>query len=141
MWGRGYVLKEEIKSLQASVTALLDEKKSLKEQLEEIKLKKRLEQEEIKHLQKINEELLAQELENERVKLLKKYQEDITVFKEEQRVQLVESLKEFHVKMEDRFNGELNNLKEVYGMLMSKLPNVNMEIVKNIGPAIAHKRR
>lgn len=128
-------LVKEVKRLEEQIEALKRSKMSLTEQYEELKFKKRLEQEEIIHLQKINEERLKQEVENEKIKLSRKYSDDIGKFKEEQRRELVESLKEFHNKIENRFSTELKNLKEVYALLMSHLPNVNLEITKHVGDA------
>ena len=124
---------EEIEQLKARIKELRTEKQKLVEELEETKFKKRLEQEEIVHLQRINEERLKQEVENEKIKLTKKYQEDISRFKEEQRKQLIESLEKFHTKIESRFNEELKNLKELYGLLMKALPNVNLDLTRHEG--------
>jgi archaellum component FlaC len=138
--------EEEVKRLKARIEDLTKEKRVLTEEVETIKFKKRLEQEEIVHLQKINEERLKQEVESEKLKIQKKYADDISTFKEEQRKELVASLTNFHGKMEKRFNEELGNLKEVYsqqlsqlkelyGGLMKALPNVNFEITKHVGDA------
>lgn len=137
---------EEIAQLKLRIESLRKEKMTLTEELETTKFKKRLEQEEIVHLQRINEERLKQEVENEKIKLSKKYNEDIGKFKEEQRKELVASLTKFHEKMEVRFSEELKNLKEtytsqlsqlkeLYGGLMKALPNVNLEITKHVGDA------
>jgi hypothetical protein len=123
---------KEVDSLVKQVEKLLDEKKALKTELEELKLKKRLEQEEIKHMVKINEERMKQEVENEKVTLAKNNAEDIAKFREEQRQELVKSLTAFHEKMEGRFNTELGNLKEIYQALMSRLPNVNLTLEKRL---------
>lgn len=125
-------LREEIKHLNSTIRDLKKEKQRLSETIEEAKFKKRLEQEEIIHLNKLEKERMKQELENEKASINKKYAEDIGAFKEEQRKQLLESLTAFHSKIESRFNDELKNLKEVYGLLMEKLPNVNFAITKEI---------
>lgn len=131
--GEDNELVKEVKELQSKVDCLKKEREKLKEELAEITFKKRLEQEEIIHLQKLNEQRLKSEVETEKIAIQKKYQEDISTFKEENRKELVKSLKEFHTKIENRFNDELKNLKEVYGLLMKALPNVNFEITKHIG--------
>ena len=128
-----YVEHEELKDVKIQVKALIKEKRLLKEELEDIKLKKRLEGEEIKHMSRINEERLKQEVEGEKLTLKNKYQDDINTFKEEQRVQLVDSLKEFHVKMEDRFNNELDSFKEMFKVITDRLPNVNYDISRHEG--------
>lgn len=124
---------EEIKQLNSTIRELKREKMKLQETIEEQKFKKRLEQEEVVHINKLERERMKQELDNEKASINKKYHEDISIFKEEQRKQLLESLTQFHTKIESRFSEELKNLKEVYGLLMEKLPNVNFAITKNIG--------
>lgn len=127
-----FVRNVEIDDLKMQIKGLKTEKHKLNEELENLKLKKRLEQEEIKHMTRINEERMKQELETEKIELNKKYTRDIADFKEEQRKELVASLKEFHTKIEARFGDELKNLKEVYGLLMQRLPNVNLTLEKRL---------
>lgn len=127
-----FIRKSEVSELQSEYEKTLKALRATKEELEDLKLKKRLEAEEIKHMVRINEEKNKQELESEKVRLIKEYQESISQFKEQQRVQLVESLKDFHGKIEKRFGDELSNLKEVYGLLMQRLPNVNLSLTKKL---------
>ena len=61
-FGKTYVESEEIKDLRISVKAMIKEKREINEQLEELKLKKRLEQEEIKHLTKLHKEKMEHSL-------------------------------------------------------------------------------
>ena len=127
-----FVNDRTVARYKKEVDKLLEERNKLRETVEELKLKKRLEQEEIVHMTRINEERMKQEIEAEKVALNKKYHEDISKFKEEQRVELVGSLKGFHEKIERRFGDELKNLKEVYGLLMQRLPNVNLTLEKKL---------
>jgi hypothetical protein len=128
-----FVEHEELKDLKIQIKALIKEKRELKEELEDLKLKKRLEAEEIKHMTRINEERLKQEVETEKLELKKKYQDDINVFKEEQRQQLVTSLREFHDKMEKQFKNELDSFKEMHKVIIERLPNVNYDITQHVG--------
>jgi hypothetical protein len=132
---RTFVEHEELKDLKIQIKGLIKEKREATEQLEELKLKKRLEAEEIKHMSRINEERLKQEVEKEKLDVKKKYQDDINKFKEEQRQQLVESLKGFHEKMEERFNSELDSFKEMHKVIIDRLPNINYEISRHSGDA------
>ena len=127
-----FIKKTDVAELQGEYEKTLKALRATKEELEDVKLRKRLEAEEIKHMQRINEEKLKIELENEKARLNKEFAEHIAKFKEEQRVELVNSLKDFHKKMEDRFCNELVNMKEIYNMLTEKLPNVNYNIEKKI---------
>jgi regulator of replication initiation timing len=125
--------EEELGDLKIQIKSLVKERRTLKEELEDLKLKKRLEHEEIVHMSRINEERMKQEVEAEKLEVKKKYQDDINAFKEEQRQQLVASLKEFHVKMEERFNSELSSFKEMHKVIIDRLPNINYEISRHIG--------
>lgn len=128
-------LKENCELLTAENSELKKQKMKTLEELEEIKLKKRLEAEEIKHMSRINEERLKAEVEAEKLEVKKNYQDNINAFKEEQRQQLVDSLKQFHTKMEQRFNSELNSFKEMHKVIIDRLPNINYEISRHVGDA------
>ena len=128
-----YVESEELKDLKISVKALIKDKRELKEELEELKLKKRLEQEEIAHMTRIHKEKMESDLDKAKIKLEREKMESLNKFKEEQRQSLVDSLTTFHGKMEAKFDSELKNMKDVLALLMKGLPNVNMEITKHIG--------
>ena len=132
-------LEDQIKNLKQTaqddaneINKLKVEKRTLKEEIEDLKLKKRLEAEEIKHNLRLAEEVNKNELEREKIKLQEQYARDISKFKEEQRQELVNSLKEFHAKIEQRFDAELKNLKDIYNMLTEKLPNVNFAFTKDL---------
>lgn len=129
---RSKVVQDEMEEIRQEIKELRKSKKALEEQLEELKLKKRLEEEEIRHMIKINEERLKQEIEGKKLELEKQKAQDITKLRDEQRIQITESLKEFHTKIEARFGDELKNLKEVYGLLMQRLPNVNLTLTKKV---------
>lgn len=118
--------------LEKELDRLREDKKKLVEEIETLKLQKRLEAEEIKHNMRLNEEANKNEVEREKIKLQEQYAKDISKFKEEQRVELVNSLKEFHGKIEQRFDAELKNLKDIYNMLTDKLPNVNFAFTKDL---------
>lgn len=122
----------EVDALVKEIAGLREDKKKLNDELETLKLKKRLEQEEITHMQRINEERMKIEVEQKKSELERKQAEQITAFKEKQRQELVASLKEFHGKLEERFNTELTNIKEMYRFIAERLPNVNYNIEKKI---------
>ncbi len=127
-----FIKKTDVAELQSEYEKTLKALRATKEELEELKLKKRLEAEEIKHMVRINEEKNRQELDNDKIKLQKEFAEMVTQLKDQNRRELEESLKAFHGKMESRFSEELKNLKEVYGLLMQRLPNVNLTLTKKV---------
>ena len=127
-----FIKKTDVAELQGEYEKTLKALRATKEELEELKLKKRLEAEEIKHMVRINEEKNKQELDNEKIKLQREFAEMVTQLKDQNRRELEESLKTFHGKIESRFSEELQNLKEVYGLLMQRLPNVNLTLTKKV---------
>ena len=127
-----FIKKADVAELQGEYEKTLKALRATKEELEDIKLKKRLEAEEIKHMVRISEEKNKQEVENEKIRLQREFAEMITNLKDQNRRELEESLKQFHGKMESRFSEELKNLKEVYGLLMQRLPNVNLTLTKKV---------
>ena len=127
-----FIKKADVAELQGEYEKTLKALRATKEELEDVKLKKRLEAEEIKHMVRISEEKNKQEVENEKIRLQREFAEMITNLKDQNRRELEESLKQFHGKMESRFSEELKNLKEVYGLLMQRLPNVNLTLTKKV---------
>lgn len=125
-------LKKYATEAASTINDLKVEKRKLTEEIETLKFTKRLEAEEIKHNLRLVEEANKNELEREKIKVQEQYSRDITKFQDEQRVLLVNSLKEFHAKIEDRFNKELENMKQIYNMLTEKLPNVNFAFTKDL---------
>lgn len=125
-------LNGQITRLDGELERVRKEKYKLVEELEEMKLKKRLEAEEIQHMVKINEERMKQQLETEKLNVAKELQEKVVALEKKTMDEINKSLMEFHGKMESRFSEELKNLKEVYSLLMGHLPNVNFEITKTI---------
>ena len=127
-----FIKKTDVAELQGEYEKTLKALRATKEELEDVKLKKRLEAEEIKHMVRISEEKNKQELDSEKIKLQREFAEMVTQLKDQNRRELEESLKAFHGKMESRFSEELKNLKEVYGLLMQRLPNVNLTLTKKV---------
>ena len=132
-----FVKKNEVDALVKEIDGLKEERKEANEKLEELGLKKRIEEEEIAHMQRIEEERLKMDLDRKKLGLEQQYADRISDFKEIQTNQLVALHKELHEKMEGRFQSELGNLKEVYQAIMTKMPNVNMVLSKDLngGPA------
>lgn len=110
---------------------LKEEKKELKEAIEELQMKKRVEVAETKHMLKMKEKENDIEVKSRKVELEEEYGENLRKFKVEQNDQLVKLHTDLYQKMEDRFQTELGNLKEVYKAVMERLPNVNYEIRKS----------
>lgn len=105
-------------ALTTSGSSLADEAK-IRAELEDLKLKKKMEEEEIKHLVKLERE--RQAVENQ--KTLLKMQEEFNGKESKLRQEFFDKnmaiIKEGHQKMQ-----------EIYMQILERLPNVNMEITR-----------
>jgi len=126
------VRADEVEEVRQEIKTLRTAKQKITEELETLKLRKRLEQEEITHLQKITNEKKDQEISKRKLELEKEYAEKLTKFKEEQTAGLITLHRELHGKMETRFNSELGNLKEIYKGIMGKMPDVTLALTKKL---------
>ena len=124
--------KVELTQVREEYEKTLKALRVTKEELEDLKLKKRLEQEEITHMTRINEEKLKMELDSEKQKLAKDAQDNITNFRKQQTEELLKIHQALFEKLETRMNTEVGNLKEIYTALMARLPNVNLQIERKI---------
>ena len=132
LFTRLFIKESDVKDLQMEYEKTSKALRTVKEELEDLKLKKRLEQEEIKHMVKINEERKDSEVAKKVIEMEKEYNAKINKFREEQTAALLTLTKELHGKLEGRFNVELGNLKEIYQALMARLPNVNLTMTKKL---------
>ena len=105
--------KEDLKVL---IKQLEREKRQLKEDLAELKLKKKLEEEDIKHMVKINNERKDIELEKEKIKLTQKSNDEIAKVKDR-----------YRDKTEAQLEKQLVNMKGMYGEILERLPNYNIK--------------
>ena len=105
--------KEE---LERTIKNLEKDKRNLKEDLAELKLKKKLEDEDIKHMVKINNERKDIELEKEKMKLERKSAVEIAAVKDS-----------YQNKTEEQLEKQLTNMKDMYGEILERLPNYNIK--------------
>jgi len=127
-----FTTRVELKQLQGEYEKTLKALRDIKEELEDLKLKKRLEQEEIAHMTRINEERLKMEVEQEKIKLNREKTDEIAAFRKQQTEQLLVLNQQLFTKLEERMNTEVGNLKEIYTALMARLPNVNLQLTKKM---------
>jgi hypothetical protein len=105
----------KVKGLESDIECLEEDKRKLKEELADLKLKKKMEEEDIKHMVKINNERKEIELEKEKVKLERKSAEEIAKVKDE-----------YRDKTEQQLEKQLSNMKDMYGEILIRLPNYNV---------------
>ena len=93
----------------------------LNDEIEGLRMKKRHEEQDIKHLSKMAEEKREIEFQKKEVELQKEYTEKLN-----------DSLKEFHKKLEERFEEELKNFRGLYKDVIDRLPNIEVALNKNL---------
>jgi len=117
------IIQDTVKTVQGdyeSVIKLNEKIKELKLEREDILVKKSIEEQELKHLVKMKEEKQVIELEKEKIKLQHEHQKTTMDLQNTYHDKILKNIEESRI--------EMNN---VYKEIMSRLPNVNMEIKKS----------
>lgn len=114
-----FKLFKDIKDLEKEKQDLKAQVKNLKIEIEEKELKGRIAIEEVKHLNRLAQEKRDVELEKEKIKLEREFNSKTEKLQQK-----------LHDELAGRFAIELTNLKQIYSDLITRLPNVNMEIKK-----------
>lgn len=117
-------LNERVKELEKEVEKYFKERLQLKADLEDLKLKKKTEEEDIKHMVRMKEERM--ELEK------KSYQLDCDRAKD---AAIAAVKDEYRNKVEDQLTKRGDDLKTMYGQILERLPNVNVNLKGGIGAA------
>lgn len=104
-------------NLELEVEKLKEEATKAKEELAEVKHKKKMEDEDIKHMVKMSKEAGEIDLKKKVMDCEKEKAEAIAVVKDE-----------YRDKMEKRLQTEVSNIKEMYGQILERLPNVNAKL-------------
>ena len=115
-----FITKKWLKDLISPVDEsgkLKKEIEELKKELAELKLKKVMEEREIKHLVTLKEEKLTIEFEKKEVEQQKKYQEKEMVLQTQ-----------YHDKIMTALNKAADDMNATYKEIMTRLPNVNVEL-------------
>lgn len=105
------------KELETEVSDLWKERGDLKKEVEYLKLQKKIETEDIKHMVKIKEEKMV--VENERKQLERDREKDGEIAKVKD---------SYHDKVEKNLEKQLDNMKSMYGEILDRLPNVNVKL-------------
>lgn len=89
----------------------------LEKDLETLKHKKKIEEEDIKHMVRLKEE--RQEVE---------FQKRVLEIEAEKAQEIAAVKDDYRNKLEVRLQTEVDNIKEMYGQILERLPDVNMRI-------------
>ena len=110
-------VKLQITTLESERDTLNDENRKVKDELAELKQKRKMEDEDIRHLVKIKEGKLDLEHQKKRVELEGKFQAEKAVVKDE-----------YRDKLESTLQGQIKDVKQMYGEILKRLPNVNVRL-------------
>ena len=111
------IVKEEHEVVVSELSNVRVELRKTKEELEDVKLKKKIEEEDIKHMVKIK-------LEQNEIEFQKKI---ITSDKErEAAIHIVKQ--EYADKMQARLEKEVVSIKEMYREILQRIPDVNVRL-------------
>ena len=110
-------VKLQITTLESERDTLNDENRKVKDELAELKQKRKMEDEDIRHLVKIKEGKLDLEHQKKQVELEGKFQAEKAVVKDE-----------YRDKLESTLQGQIKDVKGMYGEILKRLPNVNVRL-------------
>jgi len=110
------LLEAQKEDLKTDVEYLASDRKKLKEEVSDLKLKKKMEEEDIKHMIKIDRERKDIEVEKEKLKLVGEKDAAIAKVKDE-----------YRDKTEAQLEKQLGNMKDMYGEILARLPNYNVK--------------
>ncbi len=110
-------LVERIDKLETTNEFLEKQRRELKEEVEDLKLKKKIEDEDIRHMIKMKEEKLALEQQKKDVDREAKYQEQLAQVKDG-----------YRDKVEEQLETRIKDMGQMYSEILDRLPNVNVKL-------------
>lgn len=113
------VIEQEKEDLVKSRDKLRDEISSLKAEVRDLQLKRKIEEEDIKHMIKLEREQL--ELEKQKFQ----NQQELKTMQEIGKVRA-----EYAVKIENHLISKNDEANERYSQILERLPNISMELVR-----------
>ena len=110
-------LEDKTEGLESKIEGLREQVQSAKDELADTKHKKKMEDEDIKHMVKMSKEKCDIEFQKKVMEIEKDQQSAIATVKDE-----------YRDKLEARLQTEVDNIKEMYGHILERLPNVNARL-------------
>ena len=105
------------RALEKEGVAYVLEIRVLKEQVADLKLQRKIEDEDIKHMVKIKESELDIMHQKKGLELQRKSDEEISRVKDN-----------YRDKLESFLKGQVKDVKEMYGQILKRLPDVNVRL-------------
>ena len=115
---RDELIKEidELKRNLGDRDRLRDQVRELGDQIATLKNKKKIEEEDIKHMVRLKEERLEVKSKKMELDMEKSKQDAIAAVKDQ-----------YRDKMEERLESEVSNIKEMYGQILERLPKISVK--------------
>lgn len=111
------VQESPVKELEAEIKELRKERDKLREDVAELKLKKKIEDEDIKHMIKMMEE--RNSVKEQQFKLTTEREKDAEIAK----------IKDaYRDKLETFLQGQVKDTKDMYNQILQRLPDVNVRL-------------
>ena len=107
----------KLKTLEAKIESLTDDKERLEADLRRIKHEHKMEEEDTKHLVKMRQEKVDIEFQRKKTELAGEHQEDLARVRDE-----------YRDKLEKRLEEEIKNIRGMYDAILERLPNVNLKM-------------
>jgi len=103
--------------LERKIENLTNERRTLKEEVEDLKIKKKIETEDIKHMVKMKEE--KNDLE---------FQKKVMEKEQEKQAAIATVKDEYRNKLEKNLIAQKDDIKEMYSQILKRLPDVNARL-------------
>ena len=120
---------------KVDIISLREDVRKLKEEKMELEYKKKMEIEEIKHLNRLAQEKRDIELEREKAKLQAEYNKKAEKLEIENKDNLMKKMDEYHKATASDLRGFNKEMKEttlsIYKDIIARLPNVNVRMRVN----------
>ena len=110
-------VKRQIEKLESERDALNDDLFKTRNQLAELKQKRKMEDDEIRHLVKIKESQLDID-----------HQKKLIEADREKEISIAAVKDEYRDKMEKELSRQIDRMQQMYGEILGRLPNVNVRL-------------
>jgi len=114
-------LEDKREALELKNDKLETERDTLKEDVADLKLKKKIEDEDIKHMVKMKEEALEIKFQKKEMELEKAKNNEVAKVKDD-----------YRDKMESQLEKRGTEIKGMYSEILERLPNVNVRLKKEL---------
>lgn len=112
---------DSVDSLEREKDSLEAEVKRLKEEIQKLKVKRKIEDEDIKHMIKMKEERKDLEYERKVAEIEASKAEEIAAIKDE-----------YRDKIEQQLETQKDDMKEMYGEILKRLPDMSVRLKGNV---------